>query len=67
MHKRPSLTEALSVLAYYSSSNEDCKKALEDYHELKTVNQFLASRVVVDTVDHFNHIVESEGLLHGKK
>lgn len=63
MHKRPSLKEALSVLTKLSSINDDCAQALLDYKHMKTINEFDAARMVVDIVDHYNHIIETQGLV----
>lgn len=55
MTKRPSINEALTVLKRYSSYNDDCASALEEYYELCAKGQvFLASRLVVEIVHQFN-------------
>lgn len=59
MHKRPSLQEALVILKRYAGISDDCDQALLDYHNIKQYDEFLAARMVVDIVDHFNHINES--------
>lgn len=59
MHKRPSLQEALELLNRYSHISHDCCEALRDYQQLKQHSPFLAARMVVDIVDHYNHITES--------
>jgi len=57
LHKRPNLKEALSVLTEYSGHSADCVEILAEYKQLKENNQeFLAGRLVIDTVDHFYHL-----------
>ena len=58
MHRRPNLQEAISVLQTISSNNEDAQAALSDYNNLMANGQeFLASRMVVDIVDHYYHLI----------
>lgn len=57
MHKRPSLQQAIALLQQYSAHSEEAAEALQEYSDLKASGQqFLASRYVVEIVDHFNHI-----------
>lgn len=63
MHKRPSLQEALQVLRNLSTFSIDCVEVLEEYADLKSQGQeFLAARLVVDSVDHFYHL---QGVANG--
>lgn len=63
MHRRPKLHEAIEVLQTISLHNEDAQSALADYNNLMTNGEvFLASRMVVDIVDHYYHL---QGITHG--
>ena len=67
MHKRPSLPEAIKLLKKYESYSEDCKSALTDYYRLKQIGEeFLAARMVVDIVDHFNHSISVKNIEKSK-
>lgn len=65
MRKRPSLNEALAVLNQYKDINSECEDALVTYNNCKETNEFFAARLVIEIVDHFYHIVDTEGLKHG--
>jgi len=66
MHKRPKLAEALQVLTSLSNSSSDAAEALEQYHEMRQAGyEFLASRMVVDIVDHHYHNLSVAGIAHG--
>lgn len=66
MHKRPSLSEALTVLKKLSGISDESKDALETYNIMKAEGEeFLAARIVVDIVDHYYHVCETKGLSHG--
>jgi hypothetical protein len=57
MHRRPSLKEALSVLKSFANSDDDVASLLDEYNELKSKGEdFLAARLVVETVDYFYHV-----------
>lgn len=57
MHKRPSLSEALSVLNNLKRFSVDSAEVLEEYQLLcNSGQQFLGARLVVDSVDHFYHL-----------
>lgn len=61
MHKRPNLSTALEILTKYKSIIPECQETLDDYYRLKAKNQeFLAARMVVEIVDHFNHLTETQ-------
>ena len=63
MHRRPKLHEAIEVLKTISAHNDDAQAALADYNNLMANDQvFLASRMVVDIVDHYYHL---QGISHG--
>jgi hypothetical protein len=63
MHRRPKLHEAIEVLQTISAHNDDAQAALADYNNLMANDQvFLASRMVVDIVDHYYHL---QGISHG--
>lgn len=58
MHRRPKLTEAIEVLHTLSAHSEDALQAIVDYNDLMSQGQeFTASRMVVDIVDHFYHLL----------
>ena len=66
MHRRPKLLEAIDVLKSISVHNEDAQSAMADYYSLvATGNIFLASRMVVDIVDHYYHLLDQKGIVHG--
>ena len=53
MHKRPSLSEAKTILSQHSP------ETMNEYEELKLSHgDFFAARFIVDIVDHFNHLQE---------
>ena len=53
MHKRPSLSEALTLLRVNNQYD-----VLDEYVELKESHgEFFAARFVVDIVDHYNHLM----------
>lgn len=57
MHRRPSLSEALSVLQSFKNVDKDVASLLEEYYELKNNGEeFLAARLVVESVDYFYHV-----------
>lgn len=63
MHRRPKLLEALNVLEKLAATNTDASAALQDYaYMLSQDNQFAASRMVVDIVDHFYHLLDKKGI-----
>lgn len=65
MHKRPRLQEALEVLQTLSQHNEDCQIALADYNDFMSKGEiFTASRMVVDIVDHYYHLLDLKGIKH---
>jgi|TARA_B100000424_G_C22912046_1_gene485227 hypothetical protein len=54
MHKRPSLSEALTLLQVNNQYD-----VLDEYVQLKKSHgEFFAARFVVDIVDHYNHLME---------
>jgi predicted nuclease of restriction endonuclease-like RecB superfamily len=66
MHKRPRLAEALKVLEAASSISPDAKEAVEQYHEMRAQGLiFEACRMVVDIVDHHNHLMSTMGVVNG--
>ncbi len=66
MHRRPKLTEAIEVLQSLSPINEDALQAIVDYNDLVAQGQeFVASRMVVDIVDHYYHLLDLKGIAHG--
>jgi hypothetical protein len=66
MHRRPKLTEAIEVLRSLSPINEDALQAIVDYNDLVAQGQeFVASRMVVDIVDHYYHLLDLKGIAHG--
>ena len=66
MHKRPSLYEALTVIKRLAPLSEDCNQALKDYNSMKSNgDEFLASRMIVDIVDHYYHLLDNKGIAHG--
>ena len=66
MHRRPKLLEAIEVLTTISVHNEDAQTALADYNSLMANgNIFLASRMVVDIIDHYYHLLDLKGIAHG--
>jgi len=66
MHRRPKLLEAIEVLKSLSASNEDAQTAIADYYNLiANGEEFLASRMVVDIVDHYYHLLDLKGIAHG--
>ena len=65
MHKRPRLAEAISVLEKASSFSTEAASALEQYYNMRAQGLiFEACRLVVDIVDHHNHIM-SVGVVNG--
>lgn len=66
MHRRPKLNEAIEVLRSLSPINEDALQAIVDYNDLVAKGQeFVASRMVVDIVDHYYHLLDLKGIAHG--
>lgn len=66
MHHRPKLLEAIQVLKSLSAHNADAQAAIVDYdHLMLTGQEFQASRMVVDIVDHFYHLLDLKGIAHG--
>lgn len=66
MHRRPKLKEAIEVLQNLSLHNEDAQIAIADYNSLMSSGQeFLASRMVVEIVDHYYHLLDLKGIAHG--
>lgn len=66
MHRRPKLNEAIEVLRSLSPINEDALQAIVDYNDLVAQGQeFVASRMVVDIVDHYYHLLDLKGIAHG--
>ena len=66
MHRRPKLQEAIEVLQTIAINNEDAQIALADYFNLiARGEEFLASRMVVDIVDHYYHLLDLKGIAHG--
>lgn len=62
MHRRPKLKEAINVLHTLSAHNEDALQAIVDYNDLMARGQqFTASLMVVDIVDHFYHLLDVKG------
>lgn len=54
MHKRPSLSEALTLLRVNNQYD-----VLDEYLKLKNSHgEFFAARFVVDIADHYNHLME---------
>ncbi len=54
MHKRPSLSEARTLLQVDNQYD-----VLDEYVQLKkSHSEFFAARFVVDIVDHYNHLME---------
>jgi len=66
MHRRPKLNEAIEVLITIANkyNNEDAASALDEYVEMKQLNEFLAARTVVDIVDHYYHVLDTKGIVH---
>lgn len=65
MHRRPNLQEAISVLHSLSADNEDALQAVVDYNSLiASGEQFTASRMVVDIVDHYYHLLSVNNVAH---
>lgn len=63
MHRRPNLKEAIEVLQNASTNNADALLAINEYNALLIKGEvFLASRMVVDIVDHYYHL---QGISHG--
>lgn len=59
MHRRPKLAEAIKLLQSLSDHNKDALQAVTDYNQLMADGQeFTASRMVVDIVDHFYHLLD---------
>jgi|TARA_R110000803_G_scaffold128246_1_gene195667 hypothetical protein len=66
MHKRPKLQEAINVLKKLSDQNEDCASALSEYNQMiDNGDEFFAARMIVDIVDHYYHILDTKGIVHG--
>ena len=56
MHKRPSLSEAISVLQSIRHISDDADSILTEYAELKSSGkEFIAARLVVEVVDFYYH------------
>jgi len=55
LHKRPSLQEAINLFKKYAD-NDTCSEVLQEYYDLKSTNEFLASRIIVEYADHWNHV-----------
>jgi hypothetical protein len=54
MHKRPSLSEALTLLRVNNQYD-----VLDEYLQLQDSHgEFFAARFVVDIADHYNHLME---------
>lgn len=65
MHRRPKLKEAIEVLQSLSTHNEDALQAIVDYNSLMSTGQeFTASRMVVEVVDYYYHLLATKGLVH---
>jgi hypothetical protein len=67
MHRRPKLKEAIEVLNTLANKykNEDAIDALHLYNSLRETDEFSASRMVVDIVDHYYHLLDLKGISHG--
>lgn len=66
MHRRPKLLEAIEVLKTVSIHNEDAQAAIADYYSLMSRGEvFTASRMIVDIVDHYYHLLDLKGIAHG--
>jgi hypothetical protein len=58
MHRRPKLHEAIKVLQKLSTNNVDAHTAITDYNAMLLKGDiFQASRMVVDIVDHYYHVL----------
>ena len=63
MHKRPKLSEAVSLLNSLASQSADAAEAVAEYNSMVSKGQeFLAARYAVEIVDHFYHL---QGVKHG--
>lgn len=66
MNKRPSISEALSVINRMSNHSEECVILLQEYSNLKqSGNEFLAARMLVDSVEHFYQSLDAIEAVHG--
>ena len=66
MHRRPKLQEAIEVLKNLANTNADAQTTIQDYNDmLSKGDQFQASRMVVDIVDHYYHLLALKGIANG--
>jgi RNA polymerase-interacting CarD/CdnL/TRCF family regulator len=66
MHRRPNLQEAIDVLQNLSEHNVDANTTINDYNAMLAKGEiFQASRMVVDIVDHYYHLLDLKGTTNG--
>ncbi len=66
MHRRPKLQEAIDVLQNLSEHNVDASTTITDYNAMLAKGEvFQASRMVVDIVDHYYHLLDLKGTTNG--
>jgi hypothetical protein len=66
MNKRPNISEALAVITRMALHSKECINLLAEYDRLKLEgNEFLAARMLVDSVEHFYQSLDNIEAVHG--